>query len=96
MSALTMGLADAKSNFSRVTVEVNRTSRPVTILKNNNKPWVVIQPVKSADSSWTSRPASWTSTRTPSKSSPGERAQDVRTRVQAQPWRASGDDSRRD
>ena len=38
MSALTMGLADAKSNFSRVTVEVNRTSRSVTILKNNNKP----------------------------------------------------------
>ena len=46
MSALTMGLADAKSNFSRVTVEGNRTSRPVTILKNNNKPWVVIQPAQ--------------------------------------------------
>lgn len=43
MSALTMGLAEAKTNFSRVTAEVNRTGRPVTVLKNN-KPWVVIQP----------------------------------------------------
>lgn len=39
--AITMGLAEAKNNFSRVTSEVNRTGRPVTILKNN-KPWVVI------------------------------------------------------
>ena len=38
-----MGLTEAKNNFSRVTAEVNRTGRPVTILKNN-KPWVVIQP----------------------------------------------------
>lgn len=44
MPALTMGLAEAKNNFSRVTAEVNRTGRPVTVLKNN-KPWVVIQPV---------------------------------------------------
>lgn len=41
--ALTMGLAEAKNNFSRVTAEVNRAGRPVTVLKNN-KPWVVIQP----------------------------------------------------
>lgn len=40
-----MGLAEAKNNFSRVTVEVNKTGKPVTILKNN-KPWVVIQPVQ--------------------------------------------------
>lgn len=46
MSTLTMGLAEAKNNFSRVTAEVNRTGRPVTILKNN-KPWVVIQPARS-------------------------------------------------
>lgn len=38
------GLAEAKNNLSRVTAEVNRTGRPVTVLKNN-KPWVVIQPV---------------------------------------------------
>lgn len=44
MAALTMGLAEVKSNFSRVTAEVNRTGKPVTVLKNN-KPWVVIQPV---------------------------------------------------
>ena len=41
--AITMGLADAKANFSKVTSEVNRTGRPVTVLKNN-KPWVIIVP----------------------------------------------------
>ena len=41
MSTLTMGFAEAKNNFSRVTAEVNRTGKPVTILKNN-RPWVVI------------------------------------------------------
>lgn len=47
MAALTMGLAEAKNNFSRVTSEVNKTGRSVTILKNN-KPWVVIRPVQGA------------------------------------------------
>lgn len=42
---ITMGLAEAKMNFSRVTSEVHRTGKPVTILKNN-KPWVVIAPVR--------------------------------------------------
>ena len=50
MSALTMGLAEVKNNFSRVTAEVNRTGRPVTVLKNN-KPWVIIQPVRNSQSS---------------------------------------------
>ena len=49
MAALTMGLAEAKNNFSRVTAEVNRTGRSVTILKNNT-PWVVIQPARSSSS----------------------------------------------
>ena len=49
MAALTMGLAEAKNNSSRVTAEVNRTGRSVTILKNN-KPWVVIQPARSSSS----------------------------------------------
>lgn len=49
MAALTMGLAEAKNNFSRVTAEVNRTGRSVTILKNN-KPWVVIQPDQGSSS----------------------------------------------
>ncbi len=49
MAALTMGLAEAKNNFSRVTAEVNRTGKSVTILKNN-KPWVVIQPARSSSS----------------------------------------------
>ena len=41
--AITMGLAEAKNNFSRVTAEVNRTGRPVTVMKNN-RPWVTISP----------------------------------------------------
>ena len=49
MSTLTMGLAEAKNNFSRVTAEVNRTGKPVTILKNN-RPWVVIQPAQKSES----------------------------------------------
>jgi len=49
MAALAMGLAEAKNNSSRVTAEVNRTGRSVTILKNN-KPWVVIQPARSSSS----------------------------------------------
>lgn len=48
MAALTMGLAEAKNNFSKVTSEVNKTGRPVTVLKNN-KPWVVIQPASTAN-----------------------------------------------
>ena len=43
--AVTIGLAEAKANFSRVTAEVNRTGKPVTVLRNN-KPWVVIAPVE--------------------------------------------------
>ena len=40
----TIGLAEAKTDFSKVTAEVNATDRPVTALKNN-RPWVVIAPV---------------------------------------------------
>ena len=47
MPAVTMGLAEAKNNFSKVTAEVNRTGRPVTVLKSN-RPWVVIQPAAGA------------------------------------------------
>lgn len=50
MAVLTIGLAEAKNNFSRVTAEVNRTGKPVTILKNN-KPWVIIQPAQGLTSS---------------------------------------------
>ena len=47
--AVTMGLAEAKTNFSKVTAEVNRTGRPVTVLKNN-RPWVVIGPPATQES----------------------------------------------
>lgn len=43
MATYTIGLAEAKKNFSKITAEINRTGKPVTVLKNN-KPWVVIQP----------------------------------------------------
>ena len=45
--AITIGLAEAKNNFSRVTAAVNRTGRAVTVLKNN-RPWVVINPAMTA------------------------------------------------
>jgi antitoxin Phd len=47
--AITIGLAEAKNNFSRVTAEVNRTGRPVTVLKNN-RPWVIINPASTQSS----------------------------------------------
>lgn len=43
MQATTIGLAEAKNNFSRVTAEVNRSGCPVTVFKNN-RPWVTISP----------------------------------------------------
>lgn len=49
MTALTIGLAEAKTNFSRLTAEVNKTGKSVTVMKNN-KPWVVIQPAKREES----------------------------------------------
>lgn len=45
MSTLTIGLAEAKNNFSRLTAQVNETGRPVTVMKNN-RPWVVISPAR--------------------------------------------------
>ena len=43
MNATTNGLAETKNNFSRVTAEVNRTGKPVTVLRNNRL-WVTISP----------------------------------------------------
>ena len=43
MNATTIGLAEAKNNFSRVTAEVNRTGKPVSVLRDN-RPWVTITP----------------------------------------------------
>lgn len=44
MTTLTVGMADAKTNFSRITANVNATGIPVTVFKNN-KPWVEICPL---------------------------------------------------
>lgn len=38
-----LGLSEEEADFSKVTAEVNRTRRPVTLLKNN-RPWVVVAP----------------------------------------------------
>lgn len=43
-TTLTVGMSDAKANFSKLTAEVNRTGRPVTVFKNN-RPWVEIRPL---------------------------------------------------
>lgn len=42
-----MDLAEVKNNFFKVTAEVNKSGRSVTVLKNN-RPWVVIQPASAA------------------------------------------------
>lgn len=47
-TTLTIGMADAKTNFSRITADVNRTGIPVTVFKNN-KPWVEIRPLAERD-----------------------------------------------
>ena len=41
--SLVFGLSEEEADFSKVTAEVNRTRRPVTLLKNN-RPWVVVAP----------------------------------------------------
>lgn len=46
MTTLTVGMADAKTNFSRITAAVNETGVPVTVFRNN-KPWVEIRPLAS-------------------------------------------------
>lgn len=47
-TTLTIGMADAKTHFSRITADVNRTGIPVTVFKNN-KPWVEIRPLAEQD-----------------------------------------------
>lgn len=46
MATLTVGMAEAKTNFSRITANVNATGIPVTVFRNN-KPWVEIRPLAS-------------------------------------------------
>lgn len=47
-AAPTIGMADAKTNFSRITANINKTGIPVTVFKNN-KPWVEIRPLADRD-----------------------------------------------
>ena len=50
MATYTVGISDAKNNFSKITAEINRLGKPVTVLKNN-KPWVIIMPANAAQES---------------------------------------------
>lgn len=47
-TTLTIGMAEAKTNFSRITADANRTGMPITVFKNN-KPWVEIRPLSTPD-----------------------------------------------
>ena len=85
MSTLTMGLAEAKNNFSRVTAEVNRTGKPVTILKNN-RPWVVIQPAQQSESAVDVAVDFMDATRTCLKSSQSERLRVFSGRCMSHPF----------
>ncbi|MDO4437372.1 MAG: hypothetical protein Q4B77_05415 [Coriobacteriaceae bacterium] len=40
----TVGMAEAKTNFSKLTANANATGLPITVFKNN-KPWVEIRPL---------------------------------------------------
>lgn len=39
----TVGMDEAKTNFSKLTANANATGLPITVFKNN-KPWVEIRP----------------------------------------------------
>lgn len=45
-ATLTVGMSEAKANFSRLTAAVNQTGEPITVFKNN-RPWVEIRPLAS-------------------------------------------------
>ncbi len=40
----TIGMSDAKTNFSRLAADANRTGHSITVFKNN-RPWVEIRPL---------------------------------------------------
>lgn len=40
----TVGMSDAKTNFSKLTADANRTGLSITVFKNN-RPWVEIRPL---------------------------------------------------
>lgn len=44
VSVATVGMAEAKTNFSKLTANANATGIPITVFKNN-KPWVEIRPL---------------------------------------------------
>lgn len=51
----TVGMAEAKTNFSKLTANANATGVPITVFKNN-KPWVEIRPLASTRDDFESMP----------------------------------------
>lgn len=56
LSVATVGMAEAKTNFSKLTANVNATGVPVTVFKNN-KPWVEIRPLATPRNDFKAMPA---------------------------------------
>lgn len=52
----TVGMAEAKTNFSKLTANANATGIPVTVFKNN-KPWVEIRPLAAPKDGFKEMPA---------------------------------------
>ncbi len=44
MAELTATAAEARANFAKIAAMVNKSGKPVTVLKNS-RPWVTISPV---------------------------------------------------
>lgn len=44
----TVGMAEAKTNFSKLAANANVTGIPITVFKHN-RPWVEIRPLATAD-----------------------------------------------
>ena len=52
----TVGMAEAKTNFSKLTARANATGIPITVFKNN-KPWVEIRPLAQGRDDFKGMPA---------------------------------------
>lgn len=52
----TVGMAEAKTNFSKLTANVNATGIPITVFKNN-RPWVEIRPLATPQDDFKNMPA---------------------------------------
>ena len=56
LSVATVGMAEAKTNFSKLHANANATGLPITVFKNN-KPWVEIRPLATPRNDFKGMPA---------------------------------------